>query len=159
MKVLISACLLGEPVRYDGKGKPVTSPILQQWQQSGQLLPFCPELAGGLPVPREPAEIQPDHRIVTHSQLDVTGAFELGARQAQKLVQDHGIKIAIMTDLSPSCGSTHIYDGSFGGRVVEGEGRTVQYLRQAGVRVFSQHQIDQAWQYWQKQVTGCDKGL
>ena len=148
LKILISACLLGEPVRYDGRSKEVGDDILSEWQRSGHLVPICPEVAGGLAVPREPAEMQSNHRIVTKSQLDVTEAFEQGAQQAVQWVNDYHIGMAIMTDLSPSCGSSRVYDGSFSGRLISGAGMTVQRLRAAGVTVFSQHQLQQARQYW-----------
>lgn len=156
-KILISACLLGNKVRYDGAGKLLDEPIIRHWQQQGRLVPFCPEVEAGMPIPRPPAEIQGgtgaqvlDQAIpvTTAGEEDLTRSFIRGANLALSLCQQQQIKIAIMTEGSPSCGSQQINDGSFQRRKIAGEGVTVALLRQHGIRVFNQHQLDQAKAYY-----------
>lgn len=150
-KILVSACLLGQPVRYDGGGHGPFAPLLQ-WQQQGRVVALCPEVAGGLPTPRPPAEIVGgqggqvlDGLIALRSVdgADVSGAFVAGARQAEQLVRAHGIQIAVLKARSPSCGNQQTYDGSFSGRLVAGEGVTAAALRRMGVLVFNETQLSQ----------------
>ncbi len=155
-KVLVSACLLGAPVRYDGQDLKSEDRILQQWWQEGRAIPFCPEVAGGLPTPRLPAEItggdgqevlQNRAKVLDNSGRDLSAQFQSGARQALALCQAQQIRVAVLTDRSPSCGSSLIYDGSFTGTRLPGQGVTTALLEQHGIRVFSQHQISQAAAY------------
>ncbi len=140
-KILISACLHGLPVRYDGKDNLLTDSLLQQWQQQDRLIVLCPEVSGGLPTPRPPAEIQTDGTIRTKSNIDVTDAFLQGANQAVMLCQQHKIKFAILKENSPSCGSHFIYNGQFDGTKIVGQGLTAAALTQIGVQVFSENQL------------------
>lgn len=155
-KVLVSACLLGSPVRYDGADLKSTDAILSRWLREERVVSFCPEVAGGLPTPRPPAEIvggDGQAVLAEHARVrdcegqDVSAAFLSGAQQALVLCQAQNIKIAILTDRSPSCGSSLIYDGSFTGTRRPGQGVTTALLEQHGIRVFSQHQISQAAAY------------
>ena len=157
-KILISACLLGDPVRYDGKAKGLNHHGLDSLLQQGRVIRFCPEVAGGLPVPRESAEIQGGDgnavieeaaRVSTRSGADVTDYFVSGARQALALCQEHNIRVAVLTESSPSCGSTEIYDGSFKRKAKPGVGVTTALLQQHGVTVFSQHQLNAAIRHLQ----------
>jgi uncharacterized protein YbbK (DUF523 family) len=150
-KILISACLLGAPVRYHGGSSKVDHARLRQWADEGRLVPVCPEVEGGLPTPRPPAEIRRSGGpagqrvlVLTEQGRDVTGAYLAGARHALDLARQHGIRAAILKDRSPSCGSRAIYDGSFSGVRVPGEGVTAAALREAGLRVFSETEIDDA---------------
>ena len=143
MKLLVSACLLGDPVRYDGQAQRLADPSLRVWQQAGMLVPFCPEVAGGLPTPRPAAECQADGRILTGSGEDVTAAFRRGAEAALALCRREGIECALLKERSPSCGSQRIYDGRFRGVTLSGEGITATLLRQQGIRVFSEEQLDE----------------
>ncbi len=143
MKLLVSACLLGDPVRYDGQAQRLADPSLRVWQQAGMLVPFCPEVAGGLPTPRPAAECQADGRILTGSGEDVTAAFRRGAEAALALCRREGIECALLKERSPSCGSQRIYDGRFRGVTLSGEGITANLLRQQGIRVFSEEQLDE----------------
>ena len=148
-KLLISACLLGQRVRYDGGGfDPVQ--LLLDWQSKGRLVVVCPEVAGGLPTPRPPAEIPGgqgalvlagEQVVVTDQGEDVSAAFIRGAEQALALVRKHRIRYALLKARSPSCGNVENYDGSFSGVRVSGEGVTAAALRQAGVRVFNEEQL------------------
>lgn len=132
-KILVSACLLGEAVRYDGKDNLVESSLWQGWQQQGRLVGICPECAGGLPTPRPPAEIQaPDPkqaiRVITETGEDVTDAFVRGAEAALRLARKENIRFAILKARSPSCGKGLIYDGSFSRTLSEGDGITAALL-------------------------------
>ena len=109
-KVLVSACLLGQPVRYDGQSKGIVSDWLNELGAEGRVLSFCPEVAGGLPTPRPPAERQGE-RVVTEGGLDVTAEFDRGALLALELCQRQGIRFALLKEGSPSCGSGRIYNG------------------------------------------------
>ncbi len=151
-KVLVSACLLGQPVRYDGRssGHP---DLLQRWQAEGRVVPLCPEVAGGLPTPRPPAEIPGGQggevldgaaAVVTVAGEDVSAAFVAGAGQALALVRKHGIRVAVLKAGSPSCGNRLTYDGTFSGMKVPGEGVTTALLRREGVLVFSELELEQA---------------
>jgi uncharacterized protein YbbK (DUF523 family) len=162
-KVLVSACLLGASVRYHGGDARSSDPILQQWADEGRVVSVCPEVAGGLPVPRPAAEIalpvpgEADEasrplRVVTRDGRDVTGPFVVGADHAVDLARREGIRTAILKDGSPSCGSTVVYDGSFTGNRVPGRGVTAAALEAAGIRVFNETQIPAAAAW----LAGCD---
>lgn len=148
-KILVSQCLLGMPVRYDG-GAHGPFDLLQTWRAEGRVVSVCPEVAGGLPTPRPPAEIPTGQgarvlagqlQVVTLDGADVTAQFLAGARHALRLVSEHGIRFAVLKARSPSCGNHETYDGSFSGVRVAGEGVTAAALRQAGVRVFNEDQL------------------
>ena len=151
-KVLVSRCLLGHRVRYDG-GASGPYAQLAQWQDEGRVIALCPEVAGGLPTPRAAAEIPGGQGIevlagkasvITTEGEDVTEAFVSGAQQALALVERHGIRIAILKANSPSCGNRLTYDGSFSGTKVEGQGVTAALLTRAGVQVFSELELEEA---------------
>ena len=142
-KLLISACLLGQPVRYDGKSKPIAQLAwLKQLEQEHRLVVICPELAGGLPVPRAPAERIGD-RVLTGNGIEVTDEFNLGAEKALALCQQHQIRFALLKVNSPSCGNKQIYNGSFNQTLTAGMGLTAQLLSEHGVQVFSELEIEQ----------------
>ena len=151
-KILVSRCLLGHRVRYDG-GAHGPFALLQHWQAEGRVVALCPEVAGGLPTPRPAAEIPSgqgaqvlDGRlpVLTIDGEDVTTAFVSGAEQALVLVRQHGIRLALLKARSPSCGNRENYDGSFSGVKVAGEGVTAAALRRAGVQVFSEEELPAA---------------
>ncbi|MDX8403952.1 MAG: DUF523 domain-containing protein [Mariprofundaceae bacterium] len=143
-KILISACLMGENVRFDGKNSKNGSKIIKKWKKDGILLNFCPEVAGGLSVPRLAAEIQADGCITTIKGTDVTAAFEQGAQCALELCKQHNIRIAILKEGSPSCGSSLINDGRFSHTKIVGQGITTKLLEANGIHVFNEHELDQA---------------
>lgn len=152
-KILISACLLGERVRHDGRGASIIGGRLDRWRAEGRLVPICPEVAGGLPVPRPAAELLGGDghgvwaggaRVVTIGGRDVTAAFRSGARAALELARRHSIRVAVLKDRSPSCGSSSVYDGAFDGTRIDGAGVTAALLRAEGIRVFSEAQDELA---------------
>ncbi|PHS16910.1 MAG: hypothetical protein COA86_11665 [Kangiella sp.] len=146
--ILISACLMGQAVRYDGDSKLANHPILFNWSKLGLLIPVCPEVEGGLPIPRCPAEISSRSNgtisVINTDNQDVTNQFDNGADYALRLCVDKSIKMAILTESSPSCGSSNIYDGSFSSIKIDGEGVTTKLLRRNNIKVFSEHQLDEA---------------
>ena len=137
-KYLISACLCGENCRYDGGSNPFD---LRALQGKCRLVPVCPEQLGGLPTPRTPAERR-NGRVIARDGADVTDAFSLGAFRACETARSAGAVHALMKARSPSCGSGEIYDGSFTGKRVPGDGVTVEALRRMGVKVYNEHEID-----------------
>jgi uncharacterized protein YbbK (DUF523 family) len=151
-KILFSACLAGFKVRYNGSDKPLFDATLQRWQREGRLVVCCPELAAGFSTPRPSAEITPSAegatvlaqraRVIEVSGGDVTAGYLLGAHLALETAQRHDCRFALLTDGSPSCGSQFIYDGSFSGQTKPGSGVTAELLRQNGIEVFSDYQID-----------------
>lgn len=151
-KILVSRCLLGHRVRYDG-GASGPFDQLQQWIAEGRVVPLCPEVAGGLPTPRAAAEIPGGQgvevldgsaRVITTEGDDVSAEFLSGARQALALVQQHDIRIAVLKANSPSCGNLLTYDGTFSGVKVSGEGVTAALLSRHGVLVFNESQLAEA---------------
>ena len=141
-KILVSACLLGEPVRYDGNSQLLINETLSLWRKQGRLVSICPEVAGGLSIPRPPAEIQPvSGEIMTCDGQNVSQQFHHGAYQALSICQQHQIKFALLKESSPSCGSNTIYDGSFSKQKTLGEGVTTKLLQSQGIKVFSENNI------------------
>ncbi|RFS80946.1 DUF523 domain-containing protein [Actinomadura spongiicola] len=149
-RILVSSCLVGRPVRYDGAAKPLDADLLERWRAEGRLLPFCPEVSGGLSVPRPPAEIvggdghavlDGTARILTNTGVDVTAEFLHGARQALDAARRTGARVALLKEGSPSCGSQRIYDGTFSGTPVPGDGVTTALLERAGIHVFSENEL------------------
>jgi uncharacterized protein YbbK (DUF523 family) len=150
-KVLVSACLLGRPVRYDGSAKTLGGELLDRWIGEGRVVSVCPEAMAGLPTPRPPAEIAAGGsgadvigdggRIIEPDGNDVTAIYLSGAQIALEYANRHNCRYALLTDGSPSCGSSFIYDGTFEGQRIKGEGATAALLRQHGITVFSQHEI------------------
>ena len=133
--ILVSACLLGTPCRYDGSGK--ADARLLKLGAKRQLIPVCPELLGGLPTPRPPAE-RVGARIFDKSGADVTSAYLRGAQETLRLARLLGCKTAILKARSPSCGAGQIYDGTFSGTLVPGHGVTAALLAQNGITVFTE---------------------
>ncbi len=151
-KILISACLAGLPVRYNGSAKPLLHEAIDRWRAEGRLVTLCPELAGGFRVPRPPAEIENGldgddvldgrARVLEISGGDVSAAYIDGARTALAVAREHGCRHALLIDGSPSCGSGFVYDGSFSGVRHMGQGVTAALLRRNGIAVYSDREVD-----------------
>ncbi len=135
MNILVSACLLGLPARYDGKEK--ACPWVLSLGEKHTLIPVCPEQMGGLPTPRTPCERR-GSSVVDKNGTDRTETYEKGAACALRAAELNGCTIAILKQRSPSCGSNMIYDGSFTGRVIPGAGVAAKALQRAGLTVFSE---------------------
>ena len=156
-KIIISACLLGERVRYDAKINKLESELIDRWQALGFLLPVCPEVCGGLATPRPAAEIQADGLVKTEAGEDFSDAFTRGAQKTLQLALTHNIKLAILTEKSPSCGSSQIYNGRFERRLIDGQGITTQLLAAHGIKVFNQFQLTQLQTYLNSCNVACLK--
>ena len=137
--ILISACLLGVCCRYDAQS--VTYPKIEELRERFKLIPFCPEIYGGLPTPRIPAERRGDRVVNAHGD-DVTENYQRGASEALRIARMMECDVAILKERSPSCGSNYIYDGTFERRLISGVGVTSELLMKNGIRVFSENDID-----------------
>lgn len=138
MRILVSACLLGIPCRYDGKSKPCAALIALAERHI--LIPVCPEQLGGLPTPRPPAERQGGF-VRTQRGSDVTNAYARGAESTVRIYEINRCDCAVLKSHSPSCGRGIIYDGTFSGRLTAGDGVTAQALMARGYRVFDEREI------------------
>lgn len=142
MNILVSACLLGQCCRYDGKAKeyPQIHRLLEQ--KDCHVIPVCPEQMGGMQTPRDPAERQGD-LVVTACGQDVTAAYERGARETLKLAELYGCRYAVLKENSPSCGYGRIYDGTFQRNLITGKGVTAELLEKNGIQVVGESRLDQ----------------
>jgi len=144
-KILVSSCLMGFPVRYNGSAKPFMPPALLRWQQEGRLILCCPEVSADFPTPRLSAEIRisslGERRVVESDSHDVTAGYMAGAHIALRLALKHQCRFALLTDGSPSCGSSQIYDGTFSGKRIAGMGVTTSLLRENGIIVFGESEF------------------
>lgn len=139
MNIIISACLTGCNCRYDGKCKNTID--LTKLKERHTLFPVCPEVDGGLSVPRSPAEIQ-GTRVINAKGRDVTEEYTKGAQAALKTAKEHNCTAALLKARSPSCGKGEIYDGSFTKKLVPGNGILVQMLIKEGITVYTEQEIN-----------------
>ena len=137
--ILVSACLLGVACNHLGRAS--ASAGVAALARDHRLVPVCPEVVGGLPTPRPAAELQDDGRVLTQAGEDVTDAYRRGAAAAVALARAVGAEAAVLKSRSPSCGSSEVYDGTFRGVRVPGEGVTARALRQAGLTVRSEEDL------------------
>ena len=139
--LLISACLLGVECKYSGGSNALPEETVEKLRARYRLIPVCPETAGGLPTPRDPSE-RLGECVVSCRGADVTRQFEKGAQAALTLAKRYGCSRALMKEHSPSCGSGLIYDGSFSGKLVEGDGCAAELLKAAGVFVVGENMTE-----------------
>ncbi len=148
-KVLISSCLLGENVKYDGGNNSITDDnFIQKLKNLSLIVSACPEVEGGLPTPRVPVEII-NNRAINRDGEDKTKEFVLGAELALKKALKNGVKMAIMKFRSPSCGSGQIYDGTFTRELICGDGMAAALLKQNNIRVFTEFELKEAELFWE----------
>ena len=141
-KLLVSSCMLGVSCRYDGASKiPFSEDILENLRTRYELIPFCPEIYGGLPTPRTPSERVGDEVYMKDGKC-VTHNYKKGADEALRLCRILGIKKALLKEKSPSCGKGFIYDGTFSKRLIFGNGVCAELLMKSGVEVFGESEID-----------------
>lgn len=152
-KILVSACFLGHKVRYDGQHSLLEHPQLTEWLNEGRIVHFCPEMAGGLPTPRLPAEITSRHpvMVVDIKGEDVTPQFLHGAELAVDKAKEEGVCCALLKSRSPSCGNRETYNGEFNGTITPGSGVTAFELQRHGIPVFNEREIDQLIQFIEMQ--------
>ncbi len=154
MKILISACLLGEDVRYNGTNSSLLySPsftfsekeLFMDILSENEIYSFCPEVSGGLPIPRIPSEItkiEKPFKVENEEKEDVTINFLIGAKNALELCKNEDIKVALLKSKSPSCGNTEIYDGTFTKTLINGQGLTAKLLMENDIKVFNENQLN-----------------
>ena len=143
--ILVSSCLAGVNCKYSGGNN--YNKTISELVKKGEAIILCPEMLGNLPVPRIPCEIRKDEKdkrcVVNKEGEDCTKAFMEGAEKTLEVVKARDIKVAILKSRSPSCGAGSVYDGSFSGKLIEGNGVTAQLLIKNGVKVYTEHEISQ----------------
>ncbi len=150
MNILVSACLLGVCCKYNGTQN-LTEEVLKL-REHYTLIPVCPEQLGGLTTPREPVELVGiEQKAMMRSGKEVTAAFIKGAQETLRVAQLLDCKVALLKENSPSCGFGTIYDGSFSGKKIAGNGMTADYLDKNGIPVFGESQIEALKEYLNRQ--------
>lgn len=139
-KAIISACLMGENCRYSGGSNLLPEDRLKKLSSEYELYPVCPEVLGGLPTPRVPSE-RVGEKVLTRDGRDVTAQFQNGAQAAVELAVRTGAELAILKENSPSCGSGTIYDGTFSGRLTDGDGVTAERLKNLKIKILGESEI------------------
>lgn len=154
--ILISACLIGQNCRYDGKSKVIE--WVDQLSKLGQTIAVCPEVLGGLSIPRLPCEILGE-KVYNKEGVDVTSAFEMGAEKTSEIANIVGAKVAILKANSPSCGNRSVYNGNFEGVLIDGKGVTVKVLEEKGIVVFNEKEEKEFKQFVERNLLkGVSRG-
>jgi len=141
-KILISSCLLGENVKYNGKNNLLPQNQIKLLEKNFALIPVCPEVMGGLSIPRTPAEAK-KRGVFNQNGEEITAAFTKGAEKTLRTAVENSVKAAILKERSPSCGVHFIYDGSFSKKIIAGKGITTKLLVDSGIAVFSEDEISE----------------
>ena len=137
-KILVSACLLGVNCKYNGKNN--KNDKVLEYIKDKYVIPICPEDFGGLPTPRIPSEIK-NNRVINKEENDVTNNFVTGANKVLEIAKTLGIKKALLKQKSPSCGSGKIYDGTFTGNIINGDGITTKLLKENNIEVITEEDL------------------
>lgn len=138
-KILVSACLLGDKCKYNGKDNYLKK--IEELKQYYDIVPICPEVMGGLTTPRDPSEIFKD-KVISSKGKNVTKQFNEGANLSVNIAKYLHIKKALLKENSPSCGKNNVYDGSFKGKLVNGEGITTKALKNLEITIYNEEEID-----------------
>lgn len=146
IKVLISACLLGDNVKYSGGNNLTPKLVTLLKKYNVDIVKVCPECFGGLPIPRVPSEIK-ENKVFSKDNRDVTEEFLIGAEKTLKIAKENKVNFAILKERSPSCGSTRIYDGNFSGKIIEGQGLTTRKLSEENIKIFSEENLEEIKKY------------
>lgn len=153
MKILVSSCLLGEDTRYDGANSSIalnskfkfsTKELFMDILCENEIYSLCPEVSGGLSVPRKKAEIVNHSKpllVYDEDKKDVTINFLIGAKKALELCLEKNIKVALLKSKSPSCGNKEVYDGSFSNTLIDKQGLTARLLEENGIKVFNELEL------------------
>lgn len=139
-KAIISACLIGENCKYSGGNNKLPEQKLKKIQEKYELYPVCPEVLGGLPTPRVPSERVGD-RVLAKDGRDVTAQFQKGAQAAYELAKSIGAELAVLKENSPSCGHGTVYDGTFSGTLISGDGVTAEKLKEIEIKIIGESEI------------------
>ncbi len=137
--LLISSCLVGNNTKYNGKNNYL--PLIEKLKDKYNLIVICPEVMGGLSIPRDPSEIKGD-KVISNKGNDVTKEYNLGAKIALDLAKKYNCKKALLMEKSPSCGVKKIYDGTFSKNLIDGMGITTKLLYENKIEVYSKDEID-----------------
>ena len=137
--LLISSCLVGNNTKYNGKNNYL--PLIEKLKDKYNLIVICPEVMGGLSIPRDPSEIKGD-KVISNKGNDVTKEYNLGAKIALDLAKKYNCKKALLMEKSPSCGVKKIYDGTFSKNLIDGMGITTKLLYESKIEVYSKDEID-----------------
>ena len=148
IKVLISACLLGDNVKYSGGNNLTPELVTMLEKYNVKIVKICPECFAGLPIPRVPSEIRGD-KVYGKDGRDITKEFLVGAEKTYQVAKNKEIDFAILKERSPSCGNSYIYDGSFSGKVIQGQGLTVRKLNEENIVIFSEENLEEIEKYLQ----------
>ena len=136
--ILVSACLLGVNCKYNGKNN--KNDKVLDYIKDKYVIPICPEVFSGLTTPRTPSEIR-DDKVINKDKIDVTKYFEVGALKTLEIAKTLNIKKAILKQKSPSCGCGKIYDGTFSGNIINGDGITTKILKENNIDVISEEDL------------------
>lgn len=140
MNILVSACILGINCRYDGSQN--TNIAIEQKIGRYNFIPICPEQLGGLKTPREPSEIK-EGKVFSKSGTDITFNYNKGAEECLRIAKMFDCRYAIFKDRSPSCGGGKIYDGTFSGILIEGDGTAAALLKNHGITVIPESRAEE----------------
>ena len=132
MKVLVSACLLGENCKYNGGNN--WNPAVAEFVKDKEVLPICPEMLAGMGCPRTPIEIV-DGVLMDRNGNSVEGAMQEALASVMEMIRQEAIQCAVLQSRSPTCGVNQVYDGSFAGKLIAGSGKFAQALKNAGYQV------------------------
>ena len=146
IKVLISACLLGDNVKYSGGNNLTPELVTLLEKYNVKIVKICPECFAGLPIPRVPSEIRGD-KVFSKDGWDITEEFLSGAEKTYQIAKRKRVDFAILKERSPSCGNSFIYDGSFSGKVIQGQGLTARKLNEENIIVFSEENLEEIEKY------------
>ena len=138
MKILVSACLMGQNCKYNGGNN--YSEKVMEFVTGHEVIAVCPESLGGLPIPRVPSEIK-DGTVINREGVSVDKEFREGAAKALKIALDNDVDLAILQSRSPSCGTKEVYDGTFSGTKIPGKGIFAQLLAEAGIKMLDPEDI------------------
>ena len=146
-KLLVSSCLLGINVKYDGGNNLIEN--LDKLSEIFEIFPICPEVDGGMIVPRIPCEIISINPLVIENEygIDTLDFFKSGAINSLDICKQNDIEIALLKSKSPSCGNDKIYDGTFSGILIDGKGITANTLNHNGIKIFNENQIEELYEF------------
>ena len=138
MRILVSACLLGENCKYNGGNN--YNPAVAEFVKDKEVLPICPEMMAGMGCPRIPIEIV-DGVLMDRDGNNVDAAMRKAVEQAMEMIREEDIQCAVLQSRSPTCGVNQIYDGSFSGKLIDGSGVLAQALKVAGYQVIDAEDV------------------
>ena len=151
IKVLISACLLGDNVKYSGGNNLTPELVTLLEKYNVDIVKVCPECFAGLPIPRLPSEIK-EGKVYSKDGRDITEEFLSGAEKTYQIAKIKQVDFAILKERSPSCGSSFIYDGSFSGKVIQGQGFTARKLNEENIVIFSEENLKEIEKYLEEYI-------